>query len=113
MSDCIFCRIVRKEIPAAILLEDPYAVVIPDRQPAAASHALVIAKVHYGTLADALRENRANAVETIVSMTALAERYAERLPGGHRIVVNSGADAGQTVRHLHMHVLGGERLKDL
>jgi histidine triad (HIT) family protein len=119
-SDCIFCRILCKEIPAEILLETDFAVAIKDRQPVAAHHVLIIAKRHFTSLSDAVdHEMLAATFEgnqsegTLLGMLTLANLYAGRLPGGSRLVINSGADAGQTVEHLHMHVLGGEKLKDL
>lgn len=110
-DNCIFCRILRGEITTKILMESPYAIVIDDQNPIAPNHVLVISKTHHDDLSMAYEKNTEAAIH---SMLLLAYRYTvKRLTNGYRIVINSGADAGQTVRHLHMHVLGGAKLKDL
>ena len=99
--DCLFCKIAAGTIPVKTLWEDDHAIAFPDINPQAPLHFLVIPREHFadvtevpGTLLGHLLERAA----------ALAKR---ELPGGHRIVINTGADGGQTVQHIHLHVLGG------
>jgi len=123
MNDCVFCRIVSGEIPAEVIarssssprastvdrtvtIED--AILIRDRSPLAKEHLLVVAEGHVESLAD---DTYGYAAYGILK---LAKRYAaEHLPGGFRIVFNTGEHAGQTVKHLHAHILGGEPLAEM
>ena len=109
MSDsCLFCRIVRGEIPAAIVAENDTAIAFRDIGPQAPVHVLVIPRTHFGSL------NEASDADVLGELLALAQRVAasERVAtSGYRVVINTGADGGQSVGHLHLHVLGGRRLK--
>jgi histidine triad (HIT) family protein len=109
MSDCLFCRIARKEIPASVVYEDERLLVINDINPQAPLHALVIPKRHIATLNDVSAEDAALVGEIIRTAAAIARErgYAER---GFRTVFNTNADAGQTVFHIHLHVLAGRAL---
>jgi histidine triad (HIT) family protein len=109
MSDCLFCRIARKEIPASVVYEDERLLVINDINPQAPLHALVIPKRHIATLNDVSAEDAALVGEMIRTAAAIARErgYAER---GFRTVFNTNADAGQTVFHIHLHVLAGRAL---
>jgi histidine triad (HIT) family protein len=106
MSDCLFCRIARREIPAKVLYEDERLLAFDDLNPQAPLHALVIPKTHIGTLGDLAAADDALVGEMIRRGAALAiERgYGQR---GFRTVFNTNRDAGQTVFHIHLHVLGG------
>lgn len=109
MSDasCLFCRIVSGEIPAALIAETPHAVAFRDIAPKAPVHALVIPRRHVASLAAAT-----DAVE-LGEVLALAARVAEQegvSASGYRVVTNVGEDGGQSVGHLHFHVLGGRAL---
>jgi histidine triad (HIT) family protein len=109
MNDCLFCRIVRKEIPASIVYEDDRLLVFNDINPQAPLHALVIPKRHVPTLNDLTGEHDALTGEMVRRAAAVAREkgYAER---GFRTVFNTNAEAGQTVFHIHLHVLAGRGL---
>jgi histidine triad (HIT) family protein len=110
MTDCLFCRIIRKEIPASVVYEDDRLLVFNDINPQAPLHALVIPKRHIATLND-LSANDATIVGEMVQRAAAVARdkgYADR---GFRTVFNTNADAGQTVFHIHLHVLAGRGLR--
>jgi|SRR5690349_7218279 histidine triad (HIT) family protein len=106
MSDCIFCRIARGEIPASKVAESERALAFRDVHSQAPTHVLVIPREH--VVESAAELGRAHA-ELLGEMFELAARVAsdEGLSRGWRLVTNVGADAGQTVQHLHLHVLGG------
>ena len=107
MTDsCLFCRIVRGEIPARIVREDEHTVAFRDIDPKAPTHVLVIPRVHVASLDEA----RDPALVGQVMLAAAEVAASEGIAGGYRTVINTGADAGQTVHHLHVHVLGGRRL---
>jgi histidine triad (HIT) family protein len=109
MSDCLFCRIVRKEIPASVVYEDNDVLVFNDINPQAPLHALVIPKRHIATLNDLSPEDDAVVGEMVRRGAAVAAEkgYAAR---GFRTVFNTNAEAGQTVFHIHLHVLAGRGL---
>ena len=107
MSDsCLFCRIARGEIPARIVREDDHTVAFRDIDPKAPTHVLVIPRVHVASLDEA----RDPALVGQVMLAAAEVAASEGIAGGYRTVINTGADAGQTVHHLHVHVLGGRKL---
>jgi histidine triad (HIT) family protein len=105
-QSCLFCRIVAKEIPAEFVYQDDGAVVIRDLNPQAPTHLLVIPKRHIDSLDDASQKEEAllGHLLRVAARVANAEGLAE---GGYRTVINNGAGAGQSVFHLHVHVLGG------
>ena len=107
MTDsCLFCRIVRGEIPAKIVREDEHTVAFRDIDPKAPTHILVIPKEHVASLDEATDP-------TLVGRLSLAAAEIARSEGitdGYRTVVNTNAAAGQTVFHLHLHLLGGRSL---
>ncbi len=106
MSDCLFCRIIKREIPAKILFEDDRLLAFEDINPQAPLHALVIPKAHIATLNDIKPEDAPIVGDMVRLAAALAKDrgYADR---GFRTVFNANRDAGQTVFHVHLHVLGG------
>ena len=106
MSDCIFCKIAAHEIPSTIIYEDELVIAFDDLSPQAPVHTLVIPKEHYQDITDGVP------AETLAAMVhAIGEvAKAKGLGTGFRVISNKGADAGQTVMHFHMHVLGGEPL---
>ncbi len=109
MADCLFCSIVAGDIPADIVLSNEHVVAFRDIQPQAPVHVLVIPRAHHenvGELADAAPETTALLVQ---AAKEVAE--AEGIGDGYRLVFNTGADAGQSVFHVHGHVLGGRDLK--
>ncbi len=105
--NCIFCKIVAGEIPATILGENDEAIAIADLNPMAPTHALVLPRSHAPNLATYRRE-RPGGLDAIF---ALAAEIGEGCENGYRFVVNTGADGGQTVEHLHVHVLGGRAMR--
>jgi histidine triad (HIT) family protein len=107
-QSCLFCRIVAGEIPAAKVFEDGRAVAFRDINPQAPTHVLVIPRKHVASLDDAAAGDE----ELLGHLLRVASRVAagEGLTGGYRTVVNNGPDAGQTVFHIHVHVLGGRPL---
>lgn len=104
--DCLFCRIVAGEIPADFIHRDDRSVVIRDINPQAPTHLLVIPQEHIESLNDASQKDEAllGYLLRVAARVANASGLAE---GGYRTVINNGAGAGQSVFHLHLHVLGG------
>jgi histidine triad (HIT) family protein len=105
MSDCIFCKIAHHEIPAEAILESDRGMVFADLSPQAPVHLLVVPKTHYADAEDAAQDE--SLLGHLVALAAQAAKLKGLLPGGYRIVTNTGPDAGQSVPHLHFHVLGG------
>lgn len=108
MKDCLFCKIAAGEIPSTKVYEDDKILAFRDIAPQAPTHILVIPKEHIGSVAEVTAENSglvAHIFEVIPQIAA-----AEGLTGGFRVVSNCGDDAGQTVHHLHFHILGGRTL---
>ena len=106
MTDsCLFCRIVRGEIPARIVREDEHTVAFRDIDPKAPTHILVIPKEHVASLDEA----RDPAMVGRLMLVAGEIAKTEGITNGYRTVVNCGADAGQSVFHLHLHLLGGRK----
>jgi histidine triad (HIT) family protein len=108
MSDCIFCKIAAGEIPSTKRYEDDEVIAFNDLHPQAPVHFLVVPKKHIDSAADITRENSAVAARCFEVIAMLAEK--EKLAGGFRVITNSGPDAGQTVKHLHFHVVSGKKL---
>jgi histidine triad (HIT) family protein len=106
---CLFCNIVERKVPAQIVLENDHALVFKDIRPVAPTHALVIPKKHIVGIHEATAEDTALLGELLATARAAAEKLGLG-EGGYRIVVNQGPDAGQSVFHLHVHVLGGRAL---
>ena len=106
---CLFCKIVAGAIPAAKIFEDGRAIAFRDINPQAPTHALVIPREHVASLNEAGEDDEA-LLGHLLLVAARVAREEGRAGGGYRTVVNTGADAGQTVFHVHVHVLGGRRL---
>ena len=106
MSDCLFCRIIRREIPAAIVHEDDQVLAFKDIAPKAPVHVLIIPKAHCAGLNDLTPEVSATLprIMAVASQIAKDQGVAE---SGWRLLSNCGPDAGQVVFHLHFHLLGG------
>jgi histidine triad (HIT) family protein len=109
MSDCLFCKIVQKQIPADIVHETDHVVAFRDIHPAAPTHVLVIPKKHIIGMHEVTRGEIAEIGELFVAARDVAEKLGLH-SSGYRLVANSGKDAGQSVFHLHVHVLGGKRM---
>ena len=106
---CLFCNIVTRKTPAKIVFENEHVVAFTDIRPVAPSHVLVIPKKHLSGIHDA----QAGDVEVLGQVMLAARDVAEQLglaSSGYRLVVNQGPDAGQSVFHVHCHVLGGRAL---
>ncbi len=109
MEECLFCKIVKKEIPAEMVYEDKKLIAIKDIHPQAPVHLLVIPKKHISTLLDLSEEDK----ELIGHIYLAANRLAKKKSTaqcGFRIVANCGPDSGQEVFHIHFHLLGGRKL---
>ncbi|GAB3089539.1 HIT domain-containing protein [Nocardioides zeae] len=103
-TDCLFCRIVAGDVPATVVHETPTTLAFRDINPVAPTHVLVVPRSHYENAAALAAGEPATAADLLTSARAVAE--AEGLDG-YRLVFNTGADAGQTVFHAHLHVIGG------
>ena len=108
MSDCLFCKIVDGQIPSTKVYEDDQVLAFRDIAPMAPTHILVIPKAHIASVAQITPENSAVVAHIFTVIPKIAE--AEGLVDGYRVVSNCGAHAGQTVHHLHFHILGGREL---
>lgn len=109
MSDCLFCRIARKEIPAKIAFEDEQVVAFHDVNPQAPVHILVIPREHVASVA-ALGAHQGELAAALLLAVQRVAREAGVAETGYRTVANTGAHGGQSVHHLHFHVLGGRPL---
>lgn len=107
-DDCLFCKIIRGEIPSAKVYEDDKMLVFKDIEPKAKVHLLAVPKDHFKLLSE-MDEKKAELVKYMLEKIPqiAAENGCEN---GYRLVVNQGEDAGQTVFHLHIHILGGQTL---
>ena len=105
-SDCLFCRIIAGEIPAEVVHRDDHCVVIRDVNPQAPTHLLVIPREHLESLDDAARPDEL-LLGQLLRMAARLANEQGLSESGYRTVINTGAGAGQSVFHLHVHVLGG------
>jgi histidine triad (HIT) family protein len=106
-DDCLFCRIVRKEIPAKLVYESEHCIAFRDINPQAPVHVLVIPRTHVVSLNDATNAAAVGRLALVAAEIARSEGIAE---SGYRVVCNTNRDGGQSVFHLHMHLLGGRSL---
>ncbi|MDE5729536.1 MAG: histidine triad nucleotide-binding protein [Clostridia bacterium] len=107
-KNCIFCKILKGEIPSAKVYEDDKMLVFKDIEPKAKVHLLAIAKEHFKLLEEADEKGRKLISYMLFKIPQIAKENG--LKNGYRLVINQGEDAGQTVFHLHVHILGGETL---
>lgn len=109
MEDCIFCKIIKKEIPSTIVYEDEDILAFRDIHPVAPVHILVIPKKHISSIMEIELEdqNVIGKIYTIIKQIAKQEEIAEK---GFRVIVNCGENGGQEVPHLHFHLIGGKKL---
>ena len=108
MTDsCLFCRIVRREIAAKLVHEDEHTIAFRDIDPKAPTHVLVIPKTHVASLDEASDAEMLGRLLLVAKSLAASEGVAAE---GYRTVLNTGANAGQTVFHIHLHLLGGRKL---
>jgi histidine triad (HIT) family protein len=109
MSNCLFCKIINKDIPATVVYEDEHVLVFDDINPAAPTHKLIIPKKHIATLNDLSKED----TWTIGHMIQVGQQTAKSLghaEDGYRLVINCNEHGGQTVYHIHLHLLAGRQL---
>ncbi len=107
-TDCLFCRIVAGTIPAQRLYEDEHTLAFADIHPQAPTHLLIIPKQHVDSMADATEAD----TPVLGHLLAVAAQLArsQKLDKGYRVVLNTGDEGGQTVHHLHLHLLGGRSM---
>ena len=108
MSNCLFCKIVAGEIPSTKVYEDELVLAFRDIAPQAPTHILVVPKTHIQDCNGITADNSAVVARIFEVIPQIAK--AEGLVNGYRVVSNCGSDAGQTVSHLHFHILGGKAL---
>ena len=104
MSDCLFCKIAAGEIPSSKLYEDPVCMAFHDIDPQAPTHFLIISKAHIASVSEITEENNAVAAHIFAVISKLAQELGLE---SYRVVSNVGEQAGQSVHHLHFHVLSG------
>jgi histidine triad (HIT) family protein len=109
MPDCLFCKIIKREIRASIVYEDDHMLAFNDINPQAPTHVLVVPKRHIPTLNELTPEDDAIVGELVRRAAAIAEGRGIS-SGGFRTVFNTNRDAGQTVFHIHLHLIGGRSL---
>lgn len=109
-ADCIFCKIIAKEIPGDILYEDERVIAFKDIQPAAPIHILIVPKKHIPSINEATEEDERllGHLHLVAKKIAQEEGIAER---GYRLVINTGKEGGQIIFHIHLHLMGGKKLK--
>ena len=109
LSRCLFCKIVSRAIPAQIVFENDHVLAFHDIRPAAPAHILVIPKKHIQGIHEATQDDAPVLGQVLVAARDIAEKLG-LAESGYRLVINQGADAGQSVLHLHTHVIGGRSL---
>ncbi len=109
-DDCLFCRIVSGEIPGTIVFRDEQATAFRDINPAAPTHILIVPNKHIASVSalDGKDEQLVGHLFSVAGQLAKSEGVAE---GGYRLITNTGPDAGQTVFHIHVHLIGGQKMK--
>jgi len=109
--DCIFCKIINKEIPASIVFEDEDVIAFKDRNPIAPAHILVIPKKHISSVADAKKEDSLLMGKLIMTAKKIAEdlKISDK---GYKLLMRVGRGGGQEVDHAHLHLLGGAKLAE-
>ncbi|NLY19533.1 MAG: histidine triad nucleotide-binding protein [Clostridiaceae bacterium] len=111
MADCVFCKIIEGSIPSSKVYEDDSILAFKDINPAAPVHVLVVPKTHTESL-EALNEENMDIVKKIHSAIQEVARIMKINEAGYRVIVNCGKNGGQTVPHLHYHVLGGAKFDE-
>jgi histidine triad (HIT) family protein len=106
--DCLFCKIAAGEIPVKRLFEDEQVLAFPDINPQAPVHLLVIPKLHVASMAQTAKKDEAMLGHLLAAAAEVAK--LQGLGNGYRLVINTGPDGGQTVEHLHLHLLGGRHM---
>ena len=111
MEDCVFCKIIKREIPSDIVYEDDRVIAFKDVNPAAPIHILVVPKKHIENLLKVSEEDGdiISYIYKVINKIAIDNNFAQN---GFRVIANCGRDSGQEVMHIHFHVLGGKKLGD-
>jgi histidine triad (HIT) family protein len=109
-ADCIFCKIVDRTIPSPLVYEDSEVVAFQDINPQAAHHLLIIPRQHFADVGEAAAAGESALLGKILTVAAELAKARNLSSTGYRLVCNTGKDGGQTVRHLHVHLLGGRPL---
>lgn len=109
MKDCLFCKIVKKEIPSDIVYEDSDVMAFLDIHPQAPTHVLIIPKKHLDFIAD-LSQDKDKILGKLVLVAGKLAKEKKLDKNGYRLIFNQGAHAGQEVDHIHLHLLGGRPL---
>ncbi|MCK4344655.1 MAG: histidine triad nucleotide-binding protein [Bacteroidales bacterium] len=109
MIDCIFCKIISKEMKSDMIYEDERIAIFKDINPQAPVHHLIVPKKHISSISECTEEDKGIIGELFLKAKELAEKEPN-LAGGYRLIINNGKDAGQAVFHLHIHLLGGRRM---
>ncbi|MEG2001989.1 MAG: HIT domain-containing protein [Clostridia bacterium] len=109
MEDCLFCKFVSGEIPVTKVFEDELMIIIRDIEPKAKNHFLLILKKHFKYLAEMTEEDGENLAKCLRKLNDLTDVL--ELKDGFRLVINQGDDAGQSVPHLHVHILSGQKME--
>lgn len=112
MEKCLFCEIINKNIPAEIIYEDSEIIVFKDINPSAPVHLLIVPKKHIESVQNLKTEDKELIAKIFFKAQDLAKEY-KMVRSGYRIITNTGHDAGQMVKHLHFHLLGGKELKGI
>lgn len=107
--DCVFCKIVNKEIPAKTVFEDDLVLAFENIKPVHPVHVLIIPKKHIANIQKALPEDEKYLARIMLAVSKIAEIKGVH-ESGYRLTINCGKDSGQSVDHLHIHLLGGEEL---
>ena len=111
MADCIFCKIASKEIPSSVVYEDEQVIAFKDLEPQAPVHVLVIPKRHIESVAALTADDKALAGHILCEVIPQIAKEQNVDKKGFRVVANTGDEGGQTVKHLHFHVLGGRSMQ--
>jgi histidine triad (HIT) family protein len=109
MNDCLFCKLIAREVPGSIVYEDERVLAFNDINPQAPTHVLIVPKRHVASLGDLTAEDDQMVGELVRRAAAIAKERGIAA-GGFRTVFNTNRDAGQTVFHIHLHLIGGRRL---
>ena len=110
MSDCIFCKIANKEINSNVVFEDDMVIAFRDLSPKAPEHVLVIPKKHIANINEFQAADKELAAHILVDVVPKVASDLKIAESGYRVVINTGDDGGQTVHHLHVHILGGRSM---
>lgn len=111
MEDCIFCKIINKEIPSTIIFENDEVVAFKDLNPVAPVHVLVVPKIHIESSLSVDENNSKHIAKVMESIKDIA-KILDIDKDGFRMIINTGENGGQTVKHFHVHIIGGVKLPE-